>query len=257
MKPQNLMLIAATAAGLRMESATAFQQTHSSSSSSLHTAARNPFGVVMRSSQFDSASSNDQVIQEEYAKWRRKYGKGEFDAYRYENFKANFMAVTVRNNMERTRARQNGEAAPSPIALNEFGDCSAEEYRNAMGQQPQNNSSSRRATSANSRTPTAEINQGLQPSNTVINTSRQRKGTNSDLINASAQLRAVVQQRTSMENELAEMKKLLAEKKKLLEAATKEEQECQERLALREEQKRLLTDRLNNGWEDERGMNNY
>jgi hypothetical protein len=38
--------------------------------------------------------------------------------------------------------------------------------------------------------------------------------------------------------------------------ASKEEQTCQERLVLREEQKRLLNDRLNNGWEDEQ-MNNY
>ena len=250
------MLITATAAALRMESSNAFQQqTHSSTSSSLHTTIRDPFRVVMRSSQFDSASSNDQVIQEEYAKWRRKYGKGEFDAYRYENFKANFMAVTVRNNMERTRARQNGESAPSPIALNEYGDCSAEEYRNAMGQQQQNSSGLRRATTTNNSRPAA--NQGLQPSNTVVNSSRQNRTNSSDLAYASEQLREVVKQRTSMENELAEMKKLLAEKKKQLEAATKEEQACQERLALREEQKRLLTDRLNNGWEDEKGMNNF
>jgi len=59
-----------------------------------------------------------------------------------------------------------------------------------------------------------------------------------------------------MESELAQMKKLLEEKKKLLAQATKDEQACQERLALREEQKRLLNDRLTNGWEDERGMNN-
>mmetsp|Transcript_4553 Transcript_4553/g.11741 ORF Transcript_4553/g.11741 Transcript_4553/m.11741 type:complete len:253 (-) Transcript_4553:320-1078(-) len=252
MKPLNLVLITATATALRIELSNAFQQqTHSSSSPSLYTTARDPFRVVMRSSQFDSASSNDQVIQEEYSKWRRKYGKGEFDAYRYENFKVNFMAVTVRNNMERTRARQNGEAAPSPIALNEFGDCSADEYRNAMGEQQQNSSGLGRAANANSR-PAKAMNQGLQPSNTVISSSN-----NIDLANASAQLREVMQQRMSMENELAEMKKLLAEKKQLLEAATKEEQACQERIALREEQKRLLTDKLNNGWEDEKGLENY
>ena len=77
-----------------------------------------------------------------------------------------------------------------------------------------------------------------------------------NMANASAQLRSAVQQRKYMENELAEMKKLLEQKKKELEKATKDEQELQQRLVLREEQKRLLNERLNNGWEDERGMNN-
>jgi len=172
------------------------------------------------------------------------------------------MAVTVRNNMERTRARDNGEAAPSPIALNEFGDCSADEYRTAMGQQQNNSSGPRRvAPSANSR-PAAANNQGLSPSNTIINTSSKisnnsRSRSTTGLADASAQLRAAMQQRTSMESELAEMKKLLEEKKRLLANASKEEQACQERTALREEQKRLLNDRLANGWEDERGVNNY
>jgi hypothetical protein len=274
MKPLNLTLIAAAAAALRTESTDAFVpnlfssrgdaiSSTSTSTSSSHTTARNPSRVVLNSSPFDSATPNDQVIREEYSKWRQKYGKGEFDATRYENFKANFMAVTVRNNMERTRARQNGEAVPSPIALNEYGDCSADEYRNAMGQQQQQGfgSGPRRMPSANSRPAT---NEGLRPANAIIDTTSSNssnnnsnsRATSADLANASSQLRTVVRQRQNMESELAQMKKLLEEKKKLLDQANKEEQAFQERLALREEQKRLLNDRLTNGWEDERGMNN-
>lgn len=238
----------------------------SSSSSSFHTTVSTPSLVVMQSSQFGGATPNDQAIREEYNRWRQRYYKGEFDAYRYENFKANFMAVTVRNNMERTRALQNGESAPSPIALNEYGDCSADEYRSAMGQPQQSNSATssgpRRVASANSSRPAAANTQGLNPSNTIVNSSSSNSNNNSgrrteSLANASAQLRATVQQRTGMESELAQMKKILEEKKKILANASKEEQVCLERIGLREEQKRLLNDRLTNGWEDERGMNNY
>jgi hypothetical protein len=277
MKPLTLTLIAAAAVASRTELSDAFtpnlfssrEERIHRSSSSFHTTTGNPSRVVMNSSPFDSAAPNDQVVREEYGKWRQKYYKGEFDAYRYENFKANFMAVTVRNNMERTRAAQNGEAAPSPIALNEFGDCSADEYRMAMGQQQQQQQSRssgprRVAASANNRP--AAANKPLQPGNTIINTSSTSSNSNNNrnsrtgsaglAANASEQLRAAVQHRSSMESELVEMKRLLEEKKKLLVNASKEEQTCQERLVLREEQKRLLNDRLNNGWEDEQ-MNNY
>lgn len=272
MKPLNLSLMAAAAVALRTESCDAFTTAnrslrperahHPSSSRASSSSSRDPSRTLLYSTPFDSATPNDQVIREEYSKWRQKYGKGEFDAVRYENFKANFMAVTVRNNMERTRARQNGEAAPSPIALNEFGDCSADEYRTAMGQQQQqqyNGNGPRRVPASR---PVNANQQGLQPANTIINnnTSTPSSSNNqarraADLRNASAQLRAAVQQRTSMEDELAQMKKLLEEKKKLLAKATKDEQDCNQRLALREEQKRLLNERLNNGWEDEGGMN--
>lgn len=266
MKSINLTFVAAAAAAaLSTETSEAFTPNLVSASQRSHSAtstSREPSSLVLNSTPFDSAAPNDQVIQEEYSKWRQKYGKGEYDAVRYQNFKANFMAVTVRNNMERTRARQNGEPAPSPIALNEYGDCSADEYRMAMGQQQQQQYSGtgpRRVVS--SAKPLN--NNGLQPTNGIINTTSRSTNTNAsrssrsaDLANASAQLRAAVQQRTSMEKELAEMKQLLEQKKKLLAKATKEEQDMQERLALREEQKRLLNDRLTNGWEDERGMNN-
>jgi hypothetical protein len=42
------------------------------------------------------------------------------------------------------------------------------------------------------------------------------------------------------------------EKQRLLQEAINEEQFCADRIALREEQKRILNDRLRNGWEDEK-----
>ena len=138
--------------------------------------------VMMQSSRFDglAPAPNDESIREEYSRWRQKYSKGDFDPVRYENFKANFLAVTVRNNMERSRARQNGESAPSPIQLNEYGDCSSGEYRQAMNQQ-QNNRNIRNGpnrTSSNAGTKTMSNSRGLQPSNTVIgnrSTARRRE----------------------------------------------------------------------------------
>ena len=271
MKSINITLAAVAAVALRTESSDAFTPANLISSSrgkTIHPSshpsknARVPSGVVMYSTPFDNAAPNDQVVQEAYAKWRIKYSKGEFDAVRYQNFKNNFTAVTMRNNMEKARAMQNGEPAPSPIALNEYGDCSADEYRTAMGQQQQQQYSGSGPRRVAASKPAG--NNGLQPANAIMDTTsttnnnnnNNRNGMGANMANASAQLRAAVQQRTSMENELAQMKKMLEEKKKQLEKATKEEQELQQRLVLREEQKRLLNERLNNGWEDERGMNN-
>ena len=352
MKQRKTRLIAAAAAAAATVQTEAFTQIQlssreertilnpSSSSIFRRTAKDNSDSstVVMKSSAFDNATPNDQVLQEEYSKWRLKYNKGDFDAVRFENFKTNFMAVTVRNNMERTRARLNGEAMPSPIALNEFGDCSSDEYRtqqfggyadanmgsanrrnnynnnygnynndygnnygNNYNSNYNNNSNRQRqgminpsdiidttSSSSNRRTVVPRNNnnnnynnysndnnsinrqpQGLNPSNIILNatpsssTTVVRKRNNNvsrvnraELANASPQLRQVMQHRMDMEDELAAMKNVLEEKQKELEKATKEEQEFQERLALREEQKRLLNERLNYGWADEQGGSN-
>ncbi|MGK3735269.1 MAG: hypothetical protein ACI90V_002109 [Bacillariaceae sp.] len=276
MKSLNLLFLAAVAAILRKSISDAFTlplrfssrtNPSSSSSSSFHTDDNSPSNlVVMKSSQYNSGASstptpNDEIIREEYAKWRRKYSKGDFDPVRSQNFKANFLAVTARNNMESNRARQNGQTAPSPIQLNEYGDSSAKEYRQASKQSNNSprsmNSSPTRTSPTRSRTPTQSSNVGLNPSNTIINSSSANpRSRNSgmgreELSRATSQLRSVVEERRSLESELAQLKQQFEGKKKLLQNAAIEEQLCNERLALREEQKRLLNDRLANGWEDE------
>lgn len=219
---------------------------------------------VLKSSQYSSnvggPTPNDEVIREEYSKWLQRYTKGDFDPERYENFKANFVAVTARNTMEKNRAKQNGETAPSPIQLNEFGDCSAGEYRQAMNQQQQqrqqqNYNYNRNSMGGPIRANSNNINSN-SVSNPIINTRKNNGVTREALSGSTSQLRSVVEERRSLEIELAQLKQQLAEKKKLLQNTAKEEQDCQERLALREEQKRLLNDRLTNGWEDESNNNN-
>jgi hypothetical protein len=275
MKSLNLLFLAAVAAILRKSTSDAFilplrfSSRTNPSSSAFHTDANSlNTQVVMKSSRYNSggASStptpNDEILREEYAKWRRKYSKGDFDPVRSQHFKANFLAVTARNNMESNRARQNGQMAPSPIQLNEYGDCSAGEYRQAMSQPQQSNSprsmnSSPNRTSLTRRNPTQANNVGLNPSNTIINSSSANPSSRNsgrgreELSRATSQLRSVVEERRSLESELAQLKQQFEEKKKLLQNAAIEEQVCNERLALREEQKRLLNDRLANGWEDE------
>jgi hypothetical protein len=182
---------------------------------------------------------DDEAVREEYARWRQKYNKGEFNPTRYENFKSNFVAVTAKNNMELQRARQSGEQPPPPIKLNEYGDFSAEEYR-ARGP-----GSARMAST------------GLRPTNDFnnANPNRQRNPQQQQqMAQASTQLRATRNQRTSLEGELGQLKARLEEKQRLLQAALTEEQYLKNRIALREEQKRILNDRLRNGWEDERGF---
>lgn len=67
-----------------------------------------------------------------YDEWRAKYDKGDFDPVRYEVFKSNYEAITVANVVAKKKAREEEEAAPALMTLNEFGDCTEEEYKAAM-----------------------------------------------------------------------------------------------------------------------------
>lgn len=199
---------------------------------------------------------NDESIREDYARWRQTYIKGDFDPVRYENFKANYLAVSARNAMDAQRARQNGERAPTPIKLNEYGDCSGDEYRRIMANKQRNPNQQ-----ASMSMPNASNRVGLRPANSLVdtNTNPGRSTANSgvrreDFARATAQLRAAMEQRANLENEMVQLKNRLEEKQRLLQAAVNEENYCKQRAALREEQKRLLNDRLTNGWEDERGL---
>lgn len=66
-----------------------------------------------------------------YDNWCKTYGKPSDDA-RYEVFKANYEAITVMNVSTKKAARESGEDSPSLLALNEYADCTAEEYEAAM-----------------------------------------------------------------------------------------------------------------------------
>lgn len=70
-----------------------------------------------------------------YDEWRSKYNKGEFDPARYQAFKANYETITVANVVAKKNARDAGDAeSPALMTLNEFGDCTEDEYAAAQKQ---------------------------------------------------------------------------------------------------------------------------
>lgn len=95
------------------------------------------------------------------------------------------------------------------------------------------------------------------PSKESLAAGRQRraksclKAVDEDMKGAKQRLQAATQQKSALASEVERMTKELEEKKKSLQVASKEESWLQERVALRNEQQKLLTDRLTNGWVDE------
>ena len=67
-----------------------------------------------------------------YDEWRAKYDKGDFDDVRYQVFKANYEAITVANVVAKKQAREEEGEPPALMTLNEYGDCTEEEYKAAM-----------------------------------------------------------------------------------------------------------------------------
>mmetsp|Transcript_15797 Transcript_15797/g.39698 ORF Transcript_15797/g.39698 Transcript_15797/m.39698 type:complete len:158 (-) Transcript_15797:210-683(-) len=78
------------------------------------------------------------------------------------------------------------------------------------------------------------------------------KAVGDDLTSADKRRRAANDQLTLLETELEELKLEMAQKAKNLQAVRDESKWCTERVQLRTDQKSLLQDRLENGWEDER-----
>lgn len=69
-----------------------------------------------------------------YDDWRKEYNKGAFDAKRYEAFRANYNAITIANVSAKKKARDTGDE-PRLMSMNEYGDCTAEEYQAAQEKQ--------------------------------------------------------------------------------------------------------------------------
>ena len=68
-----------------------------------------------------------------YDEWSTKYGKGNFDASRYETFRDNYEAITIANVSAAKKARDSGASkAPQKLELNEYADMSQAEYEAAM-----------------------------------------------------------------------------------------------------------------------------
>lgn len=81
------------------------------------------------STDVDISVPYDSAARLAYDQWRDQFAKGDFDDSRYGNFKANYEQITVANVVAKKVARDQGDTeAPDLLALNEFGDFSAEEY---------------------------------------------------------------------------------------------------------------------------------
>lgn len=78
------------------------------------------------------------------------------------------------------------------------------------------------------------------------------KAVDEDLKSAEQRLEAATQQKASLETDIESLQKELEEKKRSLQVATKEETWLKERVELRQDQRKLLTSRLAQGWEDEK-----
>lgn len=81
------------------------------------------------------------------------------------------------------------------------------------------------------------------------------KAVEDDLQTAKTRLTAASQQKANLQTEVAKLMEELAEKKKSWQVAEKEEAWLKERKALRMEQQKLLKDRLQHGWKDEKSLN--
>jgi hypothetical protein len=82
------------------------------------------------------------------------------------------------------------------------------------------------------------------------------KAVGDDLKSADKRRKAANDQITLLESELEELRVELAQKSKSLQAASDESKWCMDRVKLRTDQKNLLDDRIENGWEDERELQN-
>mmetsp|Transcript_3226 Transcript_3226/g.4808 ORF Transcript_3226/g.4808 Transcript_3226/m.4808 type:complete len:484 (+) Transcript_3226:39-1490(+) len=82
--------------------------------------------------QSDVSIPYDAAARLAYDEWRADYGKGDFDAARYDNFKQNYEYITITNVKTKKQAREAGEETPKLFSLNEYGDYSSAEYEAAM-----------------------------------------------------------------------------------------------------------------------------
>lgn len=80
------------------------------------------------------------------------------------------------------------------------------------------------------------------------------KAVGDDLKSADKRRRAANDQLTLLETELEELKLEMSQKSKSLQAVKDEAKWCVERVEVRMEQKTLLEGRLENGWEDEKEL---
>jgi len=81
------------------------------------------------STDVDISIPYDAAARLAYDEWLEKYEKGAFDPKRYESFKKNYETITVANVAAKKKARDTNAEIGQLLTLNEYGDCSEEEYK--------------------------------------------------------------------------------------------------------------------------------
>ena len=94
------------------------------------------FVTEMAAETYVSSSSDISIPYEAaaelaYKGWIAKYERP-YDAGRYDVFLSNYKAITVMNVAAKKKARETDGGKPSLLSLNEYADCTAEEYQSAM-----------------------------------------------------------------------------------------------------------------------------
>jgi hypothetical protein len=79
---------------------------------------------------------SDRQVRFAYDEWRLIYDKGDYDAERFKNFKANHKTLTMSNLKAREKSAKDGRPVPQWMSLNEYGDYSLDEYEAMMRGEP-------------------------------------------------------------------------------------------------------------------------
>ena len=116
---------------------------------------------------FSASYSNDNMpdeasLRRAYDSWRDFYSNPnlrtsvartvspEFDSLKFQHFKDNFVALKQANYKAWLKATSNNQIPPPPLQLNEFGDCSAEEYQRIVNGGSSSSTTSRSSTPSTS-----------------------------------------------------------------------------------------------------------
>ena len=109
---------------------------------------------------------SDRQVRFAYDEWRLIYDKGDYDPKRFESFKANHRTLVMSNLKAREKAAQDGRPIPQWMSLNEYGDCSMDEYEAMLrGEQPKSDKSTSYSTSEASGTQAVHNDYSMNYSN--------------------------------------------------------------------------------------------
>lgn len=140
-----------------------FRPSSSSSSTSSSTI------VATYATSFEDIPFDEAAIRMTYDEWRPFYGKGDFDLGRYEIFRKNYKTLTAANLAAREEAAKEGRPIPPWMQLNEYADCTEQEYESLKGRLATSSASGGSGASAVASSPPSQsvvaVQRSFSPSN--------------------------------------------------------------------------------------------